>query len=260
MVDRRSTKPPRRTPASDEAEFLRRYRPADYPRPSVTVDIVAMTIVDADLRVLLVRRGDHPFKGAFALPGGFVRVGDAHKDQGEDLDAAAARELEEETGLRPADVFLEQLGAFGRAGRDPRMRVITVAYYAMVRPDLVPLVRAGTDAADARWVAVERLRLASLAFDHHEILRAAVARVAERIDSTSIAAALVPSTFTIGELRHAHAVLTATPQDPGNFRRKFARMIEDRVVEQAPGKRITASKPAAVYRFVTARASKGKRA
>jgi 8-oxo-dGTP diphosphatase len=242
-----------------EAEFLRRYRPADYPRPSVTVDIVTMTVVDGELRVLLVRRAEHPFKGAWALPGGFVRVGDAHREQGEDLEAAAVRELEEETGLRPAEVYLEQLGAFGRAGRDPRMRVITVAYYALVRPDLVPLVRAGGDASAASWVAVERLRRESLAFDHHEILLAAALRVGQQIDKTAIAASLVPSTFTVAELRHVNAVVSGGPQDAGNFRRKFTRMLEDGVVEQAPGKRVTASKPAAVYRFVVPRSTKEKK-
>src|SRR5579863_7145352 len=90
--------------SSTEAEFLRGYRPADFPRPSVTVDIAAFSVIDAELRVLLIRRGEHPFKGSWALPGGFVRVGDGHRDQGEDLDAAAARELEEETALTVADV------------------------------------------------------------------------------------------------------------------------------------------------------------
>ena len=95
----------RRVPA-EEAAFLRRYRPADFPRPSVTVDIVAFSIIDAELRVLLVQRGEHPFKGAWALPGGFIRVGDGHRDQGEALDAAAARELQEETNLSAMDVPL----------------------------------------------------------------------------------------------------------------------------------------------------------
>ena len=128
---------PKRTPIdqSTEAAFLANYDSAIYPRPSVAIDLVLMTAHEGELRVLLVRRGEHPFKDAWALPGGFVRVGDGHRDKGEDLDAAAARELEEETGLSPADVFLEQLGAFGRAQRDPRMRVITVAYYALVRPE-----------------------------------------------------------------------------------------------------------------------------
>lgn len=251
---RKRAAPRTRTIDPDEATFLRKYHPADFPRPSVTVDIVALTIIDAELRVLLVRRGEHPFKGAWALPGGFVRVGDGHRDQGEDLDAAAARELEEETGLHAADVYLEQLGAFGQAGRDPRMRVITVAYYALIRPDLVPLVKAGGDASEADWISVGALRsgpeASALAFDHDDIVQRAVARVAARIDASNIAASLVPKTFTTPELRHVHAVLTGKQQDPGNFRRKFERMLEDGVVEQAPGKRLTASKPALVYRFL----------
>jgi 8-oxo-dGTP diphosphatase len=239
---------PERIPPADELAFLRRYRPASFPRPSVTVDVVVLSIVDAELRVLLVRRAEHPFKGDWALPGGFVRVGDDRNDQGEDLDAAAARELFEETGLATTDVHFEQLAAFGRAGRDPRLRVISVAYYALLRPDLVPLVRAGGDAAHVEWHAVERL--APLAFDHSEIVAAALGRVAERLEVSSIMASLVPRTFTIPELRHVHAVLSHQPQDPGNFRRRFARLLADGVVEQAPGKRITASKPALVYRFV----------
>jgi len=233
---------------TDEAEFLRKYRPGNFARPSVTVDVVALSIIDAELRVLLVRRGDHPFKGAWALPGGFVQVGDAHRDQGEDLDAAAAREFEEETGLTPADVHLEQLGAFGKAGRDPRMRVITIAYCALVRPDLVPRVRAGGDASAAEWRSVNA-PAAKLAFDHADIIGLAVRYISERIEHSSIAASLVPSTFTIPELRHVHALLTGAAQDPGNFRRKFERLLEAGVVAQAPGKRLTASKPAAVYRF-----------
>ncbi len=244
----RKQPPSARIPPPEELAFLKRYQPADFPRPSVTVDIVALSVVDAELRVLLVRRGDHPFKGAWALPGGFVRVGEGRTDQGEDLDAAAVRELAEETSLTSADVHLAQLGAFGRAGRDPRMRVISVAYYALIRPDLVPLVRAGGDAAHVEWHAVTGL--AALAFDHASILSAAIARVAERLEVSSIMASLVPRTFTIPELRHVHALLTHEPQDPGNFRRRFARLLAEGVVEQAPGKRLTASKPALVYRFV----------
>jgi 8-oxo-dGTP diphosphatase len=240
----------KRIPPSAEAVFLRRYRPSAFPRPSVTVDIVALTILDAELRVLCVRRGEHPFKGAWALPGGFVRVGDGQRDQGEDLDAAAAREVEEETGLPSDELYLEQLGAFGKAGRDPRMRVITIAYYALVRPDLAPLVRGGGDARHAEWIRVAALKPKELAFDHAAIVQAAVARIAENVASSAIAASLVPKTFTIPELRHVHSVLTARPQDPGNFRRRVQRMIEDGLIEQAPGKRITASKPALVYRFV----------
>jgi 8-oxo-dGTP diphosphatase len=253
-------RPPRRTqrveskttrsvPAA-EAAFLRKYQPADFPRPSVTVDIVAFSIIDAELRVLLVRRGEHPFKGAWALPGGFVRVGDGHGDQGEDLDAAAARELQEETSLSPKDVPLEQVAAFGRAGRDPRLRVISVAFCAVIRPDLVPLVHAGGDATAADWFPVTAVAREQLAFDHGAIIERSIEHVAARLNASNIAASLVPATFTIQELRHVHALLSGKHQDPGNFRRKFERMLEDGIIERAPGKRFTASKPAFVYRFV----------
>lgn len=235
--------------ARDEAEFLEQYRPTDFPRPSVTVDIVVLTIVDAELRVLLVRRKEHPHKRRWALPGGFVRVGDGQRNQGEDLDAAAARELEEETGLAPRMAYLEQLRAFGRAGRDPRMRVITIAYYALVRPDYMPLVRAGGDAEAADWVAVASLAQTPLAFDHADIIAAALAHIVRRLDDSDSLFNLVPPTFTIPELRSAREIVTGKAQDPGNFRRRFQRMIEDGIIERAPGKRITASKPAVVYRF-----------
>jgi 8-oxo-dGTP diphosphatase len=241
---------------AEEAAFLARYRPEDFPRPSVTVDIVVLTIVDAELRVLLVRREEHPFKGKWALPGGFVRVGARKGDRGEDLDAAAARELEEETGLDArsptSGVLLEQLYTFGDADRDPRMRVLSVAYYALVRPDLVPLVRGGGDASEPTWHAVTSLAKAKerLAFDHDRIVATALERIAGKIEYSSLAFSLVPDTFTIPELRSVFAIVTGKPQDPGNFRRRFTRLLEDGLIEQAPGKRITTSKPATVYRFV----------
>jgi 8-oxo-dGTP diphosphatase len=225
----------------------------DYPRPAVAVDLVALTIVDAQLCVLLVKRKAPPFKGSWALPGGFVRVGAEGSDQGEDLDAAAARELNEETGLEHDRVYLEQLFTFGSAGRDPRMRVITVAYYALIRPDLAPLVRAGGDVSDAQWFEVGAVKKLSLAFDHSDIVKLAVDRVRGKLDYTAIAFELVPVTFTIPELRHVFATVNGKRVDPGNFRRQFNRMIETGVLEQAPGKRITVSKPATVYRFKRAR-------
>jgi 8-oxo-dGTP diphosphatase len=237
----------KREPSADEKAFLEKYRPQDYPRPAVAVDLVILTIIDAQLRVLLVKRQEHPFKGGWALPGGFVRVGD--KDQGEDLDAAARRELAEETGLDPDRVFIEQLHTFGKAGRDPRMRVISVAYVALVRPDLAPIVKAGGDVSDADWFPVQGLKRIELAFDHREIIELAIARTREKLESSNIAFDLVPLTFTIPELRHVHAIVLDKEMDPGNFRRKFNRMLEDGYIERAPGKRITASKPATVYRF-----------
>ena len=233
---------------SEERKYLEGYRAEDYPRPSVAVDLVVFTIIDARLVVLLVRRKEHPFKGQWVVPGGFVRVGEG-ADQGEDLDQAARRELKEETGLEADRVHVEQLATFGKAGRDPRMRVISVAYVALVRPDLAPIVKAGGDAADVRWASLDEVKRLELGFDHRQILDAALRRVRAGLESSGVAFDLVPLTFTIPELRNVHAIVLDKEMDPGNFRRKFNRMLEDGLIEQAPGKRITTSKPATVYRF-----------
>jgi 8-oxo-dGTP diphosphatase len=244
----------KRSPPRDpeEERFLEKYKAGAYARPSVTVDLVILTVLDNDLKVLLVQRNEHPFKGRWALPGGFVRVSDDRKDQGEDLDDAARRELEEETGLSretAGHFFLEQVKTFGRPGRDPRMRVISVAYYALVRSTLVPLIRAGGDVSLTRWLSVAELADASLAFDHLEIVEAALAKARADLDRSSIAFELVPETFTIQELRGVHEAIRGEALDPGNFRKKFLRMIEEGHIEGARGKRATASKPANVYRF-----------
>lgn len=237
----------------EEARFLEAYKPGAFARPSVTVDLVILTVLDKDLKVLLVQRNEHPFRGRWALPGGFVRVSDDRRDQGEDVDAAALRELEEETGLSPetcGQFFLEQVRTFGKPGRDPRMRVISIAYYALVRSDLVPLVRAGGDVSRARWFSVADVATEeALAFDHGEILQATLDRARADLDRSSIAFELVPETFTIQELRAVHEAIRGEALDPGNFRKKFLRMIEDGHIEAARGKRATASKPASVYRF-----------
>ncbi len=235
--------------SAEEKQFLEKYRPKDYPRPSVAVDLVIFTIIDAQLRVLVVKRQEHPFKGDWALPGGFVRVGETAKEQGEDLDFAARRELQEETGLDPERVHIEQLFTFGRANRDPRMRVISVAYFALVRPDLAPFVKAGGDVSHAEWLPVEQFKKTELGFDHREVIETALTRVRGKLEYSGIAFDLVPLTFTIPELRHVYSIVLDKEMDPGNFRRKFNRMLEDGLIEQAPGKRITASKPATVYRF-----------
>ena len=251
---KRKTSPARAQGRDPEEErFLEKYRPGDWPRPSVTVDLAILTVQDRDLKVLLVQRSDHPFKDRWALPGGFVRVTADRKSQGEDLDAAAQRELEEETGLSQAtcgQFFLEQVKTFGRPGRDPRMRVISVAYYALVRPTLVPLIQAGGDVSHTRWFSVAELTDDdALAFDHAEILAATLDRARADLDRSTIAFELVPETFTIQELRGVHETIGGEPLDPGNFRKKFLRMVEDGLIESARGKRATASKPASVYRF-----------
>ena len=135
------------------------------------------------------------------------------------------------------------------------MRVISVAYYALVRPTLVPLIRAGGDVSHAKWFDVTELTESTkarteLAFDHAEILDAALARMRTDLDRTGIAFELVPETFTIQELRAVHEAIRGEALDPGNFRKRFLRLIEDGMIEPARGKRPTASKPASVYRFV----------
>lgn len=258
-----------------EEEFLDAYVAKDYPKPSVTVDLVIFTVVDSDLKVLLIKRGGHPYRGCWALPGGFVNVGDGVKDQGEDLEAAAHRELEEETHLPRGSCYLEQLYTFGRAYRDPRTRVIDVAYFALVRSSLAPLVAAGDDAADARWFSVTELwdggglgdtgdvvkplgetktlgtlYNATLAFDHRDVLVKAVERIRGRIDYSPIAFDLVPETFTTNDLRTVYEAVKGKTYDPKNFHRRFRRMLADGVIRQVTGHRVTGARPASVYSFV----------
>jgi 8-oxo-dGTP diphosphatase len=227
-----------------ERAWLARYRPEDFERPAVAVDVVILTVTDAELRALLILRDEPPFKGRWALPGGFLRVG---KGGDRSLDDAAARELEEETGLSRARVTLAQLEAFGDEGRDPRTRVVSVAYVALVRPDLVPLVRGGGDAARAEWFSVDAPP--RLAFDHERILARARAHISEQLQNTRVLRELVPPTFTIPELRAVWELVSDAPVDPRNFRRRVLRMAQDDILEEAPGKRVTASKPAQVWRF-----------
>jgi len=222
-----------------------------YPRPSVTVDLVVFTVFDSDLKVLLIERGEEPFAGSWALPGGFVRVENTPDSRGEGLDAAAYRELQEETGLTPSQVHLEQLCAFGRPFRDPRFRVSTIAYPALVQPHLA--LTAGTDAADARWFSVrQEVPEMSLAFDHAQILAAALSRVQEQIEARPIAFRLVGPTFSKSELRAVYETLRGVPYDPSNFARRFTRWEREGMIEKAPGKRITGARRAQVYRFRTA--------
>lgn len=231
----------------------------EYPRPALTVDVVLFTVVDTDLKVLLIRRGEAPYAGAWALPGGFVRVGDGPDDRGEGLEAAARRELAEETGLASDGIHLDELGAFGDPSRDPRGRVVSIAYCAFLNPELrgtvavrgKPVLRAGSDAADARWFSLsEEANRLALAFDHRAILERALAHLRKQLDTTTIAFELVPPTFTIGELREVFEAIRGEPLDPANFRRRFERMLTDGLLAPAPGKRQTGTKPAKVYRFV----------
>jgi 8-oxo-dGTP diphosphatase len=213
---------------------------SDYPIFAVTVDIAIFTILDDRLCALMVRRGQPPYAGALAIPGGFVGAD-------EDLLAAARRELAEETGV--GDVVLEQLASYGAPDRDPRGRVVSVAHVAVL-PEAVE-ARAGSDAAEALWEPVVPLLEGrrKVAFDHRRILADAVERVRGKLEYTTLATAFVAEEFTLSELRRVYEVVWGADFDAGNFQRKMRR-TEDFVVETgntrpAPGGR---GRPAATFR------------
>lgn len=216
-------------------------------RPSVTVDMLVFTLLDGALSLLLVERALPPFEGRMALPGGFLHVG-AGGQGGEGLDEAAARELLEETGLDRRHVVLGQLGAFGAPGRDPRGRTITVAWFALVRPEAARAVKAGSDAAAAHWARVDALELDALAFDHGRIVRAALARLRHDVDREGAALALVPAHFTASELRAVHEAIHGRKLDGPNFTRHLRRLQDAGFIEAAPGQRATGRRPARLFR------------
>jgi 8-oxo-dGTP diphosphatase len=188
------------------------YDPTGFPTFAVTVDVVILTMSEGRLHVLLVRRGEDPFAGMWAVPGGFKRPD-------ETLDDAAKRELREETGVDAASL-LTQFGAYGDPGRDPRTNVVTVAYLAVLRD--VGAIVAGTDAADAALTQVSQVlegRVA-LAFDHTRIVRDAVERARVELELSGIATAFVGTTFTMAELRTVYEAIWGVQLDAANFRRR----------------------------------------
>ena len=207
----------------------------EYPRAALTVDCVVFGLDDEDLKVMLIQRGLPPFEGEWALPGGFVRIE-------ETVDEAARRELAEETGL--SKVFLEQLYTFSAIDRDPRERVVSVAYYALV--NLVDhRVQAATDAREAAWFPVDDVP--SLAFDHAEILGVALERLRGKLSYQPIGFELLPKKFAFSRLQHLYEVVLERELDKRNFRKKVLAtglLIETNEVQQD-----VAHRAARLYRF-----------
>ena len=200
----------------------------------VTVDLVIFTIREQRLHVLLIERAVPPFAGRWALPGGFIR-------EGETLEHAALRELQEETGVR--DVYLEQLFTFGDPGRDPRGRVVTVAYYALIAADQAPLV-ATTDARAARWWPVANHP--ALAFDHERILAYAVERLRNKLEYTTVGFQLLPRRFTLTELQQVYEAILGRSLDKRNFRRKLALLG---ILKPSKERRQERGRPAQLFEF-----------
>ncbi|MER6224726.1 NUDIX hydrolase [Streptomyces sp. 900105755] len=212
---------------------------------AVTVDLAVLTLRAGVLHVLLVERGQEPYAGQWALPGGFLLPR-------ESAETAARRELAEETGLSDVSgLHLEQLRTYSEPDRDPRMRVVSVAFTALL-PD-APEPHGGGDAAQARWLPYDPGR--TLAFDHERILADAHERVGAKLEYSCLATAFCPSEFTLGELQHVYETVWGVPLDRPNFRRKV--LATPGFVEPVPGAaRLTGGrgKPAALYRAGTATA------
>jgi len=206
-----------------------------YARAALTVDCVVFGLDDEDLKVLLIRRGLEPYAGSWALPGGFVRVD-------ETLEAAARRELHEEAGLE--NVFLEQLYSFGALERDPRERVVTVAYFALVKRS-EHAVRAATDAADVRWYPARRTP--KLAFDHRAVLNAALERLRGKVRYAPIGFELLDRKFTLSQLQNVYEKILGRSLDKRNFRKKI--LSFDLLIELNEQRQGRAGRPAKLYRF-----------
>jgi 8-oxo-dGTP diphosphatase len=210
------------------------------PAVLIAVDLVILTLRSSKLHVLLVERGIEPYQGNLALPGGFLN------NVGEDILAAAHRELREEADLDASRLHLEQLGAYGMPGRDPRGRVVSVAYLA-IAPRL-PEPVAGTDAASASWKSVEGVlsgRL-KLAFDHQQILTDGVERARTKLEHSALATAFCDKTFAISDLQQVYEAVWGVQLDPRNFYRKV-QGVPGFIVPAGVDRRITRGRPARLF-------------
>ena len=206
-----------------------------HPRPSVTVDIVIFSSRDDCLQVLLIQRGEQPYQNYWALPGGFIKMG-------ESLEEAAARELEEETGI--LDAYLEQLYTYGDPDRDPRDRVITVSYYALIAADKKIRHEGGTDASQADWHPIDELP--ELAFDHSAIIQYALRRLRYKLEYSAVGFELLPQQFTLTELQSTYEIILGEQLDKRNFRR---RILDANIIEATQKMRTGEGRPARLYRY-----------
>lgn len=242
----------------DEIDFLKTYDASEYERPSVTADIVVLTLDSSDeLSILLIKRGEYPFKGCWAIPGGFLQAGK------ESIDEAAARELKSETNID--NVYLKQLYTFGNPGRDPRTTVISVAYTALVPKHMLD-IKAGDDAQDARLFKIKydvngivftndglTITQSDLAFDHNEIIRMAITRLRNRIDYEDDAFSLLKNKneFTISELKRIHETIKNRSLDLPNFRKTFLRdYVSSGKVKDLGKTVVSKGKPARLYTLI----------
>lgn len=207
-----------------------------YPHPAVTTDVVVFTIRQQRLQLLLIKRANPPFKGMWALPGGFL-------DIDEDIEACAQRELLEETGI--AGVYLEQLYTFAKPGRDPRERVISVTYYALVPQHALAEPRAASDAAEVAWFPLDELP--ELAFDHKEIITRAHKRLVDKLDYSTIAFQFMADRFTLSELQGVYEAVQGETLDKRNFRKRILALGQ---IEQTDSLRRSGKhRPAREYRI-----------
>jgi 8-oxo-dGTP diphosphatase len=211
----------------------------DFPRPSVTVDCILFGFDEGELKILLIQRGNDPFKGCWALPGGFLDV-----DTDPSLEFAAYRELQEETGL--TDVFMEQLYTFGNMGRDPRGRTVSVGYFALLKLADYHRVQAGTDADSVKWFGLSEIP-DKLAFDHAGIIRLSVERLKGKVRYQPIGFELLPAAFTLSELQHLYEAVLGQLLDKRNFRKKILKM--NLLVLLETKQQGVAHRAAALYRF-----------
>ena len=259
-----------------EAEFLEQYNPGDYERPSVTVDMMVLRMKKdlSCMQILLIKRKDHPCIDEWALPGGFINMDESAYE-------AAARELEEETGLK--DVYMEQLYTMTKPNRDPRMRVIDIAYIALLPYDTNKIVTAGDDAADAKWFDIffneQTLMLTNdettivyrldeklfangnlsiknyipvfssgeeLAFDHEEIILEGLSRLRNKVLHTDVAFGFMPARFTLPDLQKVYEVILGKSLYKTNFREKIAGKVTELVIREKP---ITSNRSSKTYRY-----------